>query len=208
MGLPLAPELARMATAYLLRLYLPPPNERLIIYFDDIAATYPVDARTQDCTYDHNTRKFIPLQQLYRQPVLLHPQSYHPSKNMAKNTYVSTAFRLTKTSTDPSDCLNLLLRKYLPALVRKGHSATDTVKKLFKFSYFPTHSEKKEREHKPLLRYTFTQTRPTKQQMLPIEIKDYHLIPSLPLAPLKASSHTNRPTKHQHTIGNIVSRHL
>ena len=35
MGLPLAPELSRMVTAYLLRDYIPPPGEILTLYFDD-----------------------------------------------------------------------------------------------------------------------------------------------------------------------------
>ena len=39
MGLPLAPELARMATAFLLRNYEQPLGHTLTIYFDD--ATYP-----------------------------------------------------------------------------------------------------------------------------------------------------------------------
>ncbi|KAI6649853.1 hypothetical protein LOD99_6403 [Oopsacas minuta] len=42
MGLPLAPELARLCTAYLLTNYTPPPGEVLTIYFDDLAATYPI----------------------------------------------------------------------------------------------------------------------------------------------------------------------
>ena len=43
MGLPIAPELARMCTAYLLKDYNPPPGQSLTIYFDDIAASYPLD---------------------------------------------------------------------------------------------------------------------------------------------------------------------
>ena len=42
MGLPLAPELARMATAFLLRNYEQPLGHTLIIYFDDVSATYPI----------------------------------------------------------------------------------------------------------------------------------------------------------------------
>ena len=96
MGLPIAPELARMCTAYLLVDYKPPPQQALTIYFDDLAATFPIDTiplapytvkntednMTQDCQYDPTTRKFLPIQQKYRQPVLLHPQSYHPSHNI------------------------------------------------------------------------------------------------------------------------------
>ena len=41
MGLPLAPELARMYTAYHHRNYETPPNEKLTVYFDDVASTFP-----------------------------------------------------------------------------------------------------------------------------------------------------------------------
>ena len=200
MGLPLAPELARMCTAYLLRDYQPPPNECLTVYFDDVASTYPIDNlplgpynlkptqpnTTQDCIYDPTTRKFLPIQQQYRQPVLLHPLSYHPSKNMAKNTYLSSAARASKTATDPSDCLEYLLLKYLPALVRNGHNTIETIQKLTTAAYFPALSPKQEWEFKPIIRYTWSDTRPNKKQLQPLEMKDYHLIPTLPLAPLKA----------------------
>eukprot|EP00800_Vazella_pourtalesii_P012414 TRINITY_DN2925_c0_g1_i2.p1 TRINITY_DN2925_c0_g1~~TRINITY_DN2925_c0_g1_i2.p1 ORF type:complete len:432 (-),score=12.92 TRINITY_DN2925_c0_g1_i2:1261-2556(-) len=43
MGLSLAPKLARMCTAYLLKDYSPPPNESLTLYFDDVAATHPIE---------------------------------------------------------------------------------------------------------------------------------------------------------------------
>ena len=43
MGLPLAPELAQMCTANLLRVYQLPPNECLTVYFDDVASIYPID---------------------------------------------------------------------------------------------------------------------------------------------------------------------
>ena len=74
MGLPLAPELARMCTAYLLRNYEPPIGEALTLYFDDVAATYPIkalplkpfnllpttDNTTQDATYDTAKKDFCP----------------------------------------------------------------------------------------------------------------------------------------------------
>ena len=109
MGLPLAPELDRMCTAYLLRDYKTPPGHSLTIYFDDVA-TYPIDNlplepynlkptppnTTQDCLYLPSSNKFVPVQQEFRQPVLLHPQSYHPSKKMAGNTYITSVFRATE----------------------------------------------------------------------------------------------------------------
>ena len=75
MGLPLAPELARMYTVYLLRNYQTLPNECLTVYLDDVASTYPIDNlplgshnlkptpsnTTQDCRYDTTTGKFLPM---------------------------------------------------------------------------------------------------------------------------------------------------
>ena len=43
MGLPLAPELTRMATAYLLRNYSTPPNKHLTLYFADVATSYLIE---------------------------------------------------------------------------------------------------------------------------------------------------------------------
>ena len=200
MGLPIAPELARMCTAYLLKDYNPPPGQSLTIYFDDIAASYPLDNiplepytvkptyanQTQDCRYDPQKKHFLPIQQQFRQPVMLNPMSYHPSANMAKNTYKSSAFRATKIGTNPADTLHYLLLKYLPALVRSGHKPMETIKTLVNISYFPQRSEKQEWEPKPCIKYNYSNTRPTKQQMQPLEIKEYNLIPNLPMAPLKA----------------------
>ena len=216
MGLPLAPELARMSTTYLLRNYSPPPNEHLTLYFDDVAASYPIEDlplapytlkttapnTTQDCIYDPISRKFKPLQQQFRQPVLLYPESYHPSKRMTKNTYISSAFRAAKTSTDPADALNYLIRKYLPTLVRNGHDAKQTLITLINTTYFPQQTTKKEWEFKPIIKYTWTNTRPTKKQLTPIELKDYHLIPNLPLAPLKGLLAYQLPTKFSNHIWN------
>ena len=181
---------------------------------NDVASTFPIEDlplapynliptppnTTQDCTYDATNKKFLPLQQQYRQPVLLHPLSYHPSKAMAKNTYLSSAFRASKTSTDPSDCLDYLVNKYLPPLVRSGHNATETATKLALTSYFPTPTEKREWEYKPIIRYTWSDTRSNRRQLQPLELKDFHLIPTLPLAPLKSLLAYQPPkTSYTHT---------
>ena len=71
-GLPLAPELARMATAYLLSDYETPIGHSLTIYFDDVSATYPINNlpltpynlkdtppnQIQDAKYDPITKLF------------------------------------------------------------------------------------------------------------------------------------------------------
>ena len=105
---------------------------------------------------------------------------------MAGNTYISSVFRATKTSTDPVDCLDFLLRKYLPGLVRNRHNAKQTATQITNNTYFPTRTSKQEWEFKPILKFTWTETRPAKKQLQPLELQDYHLIPSLPLAPLKS----------------------
>ena len=88
MGFPVSPELARMCTAFLLRNYQPPRNESLTLYSDDVYATYPhrhtppwpiqlkrnhPKHNTKLCI-DPDIRTFKPLQQKFRQPVLLHLQ--------------------------------------------------------------------------------------------------------------------------------------
>ena len=166
-GIPIAPELARVCTAYMLLDYNPPPQQVLTLYFDDLAATFPIDTvplspytvkptddnMTQDCQYDPTTKKFLPDQQKYRQPVLLYPQGYHPSPNMAKNTHKSPAFRATKLERIPRQPKPPSYQ-IPPALVRKGHRVIPTIESLFKISYFPRKSEKQELETKPIIKYT------------------------------------------------------
>ena len=127
--------------------------------------------------------------------MLLHPHSYHPSKRMCANTYVSSAFRATKIGTDPSQTLDHLIRKYLPALTRLGHKPNEVIEKHTNIAYFPKHSTKKPWEYKPILKYTYSETRPTKKQMEPLTKKDYHVIPNIPLAPLKGILNYQKPGK-------------
>ena len=94
MGLPLAPEQARMRTAFLLRDYTPPSDERHKLYFDEVPDTYPIEdlplghynlKPTTQNTNQHLPKSFTPTQQQFRQPVPLHPSSYHPSKIWPKS---------------------------------------------------------------------------------------------------------------------------
>ena len=94
MGLPLAPELARMATAYLLRNYQQP-----------LSAIYPIldlpldpynlketpANRTQDAMYNPDTKQFTPYTQAFRQCVPLHPHSALP-KNWLKKPITGQHF--------------------------------------------------------------------------------------------------------------------
>ena len=215
MGLPLAPELARMCTAFLLRDYQPPPGHNLTVYFEDLPATYPIyniphqaysikkteNNQTQDANYDPKEKKFLPVHQKYRQPVLLHQNSYHPSKNIAKNTYRSSAFRASTIATDPTDTLDHRLRKYLPALVRAGHNTTEVITNLVNIVYFLKTQETTEFQKKPIITYNYADTRPTKNQLKPLEIKNYHLIPQLSLLPLKVTLRNQSPhSVINHTI--------
>ena len=120
---------------------------------------------------------------------------------MTKSTYKSSAFRASKIGTDPADTLDHLLRKYLPALVRAGHYPTEVITNLVNIAYFQKTQEATEFEKKPIIKYNYADTRPTKNQLKPLEIKDYHLIPQLPLAPLKATLSYQPPhSAINHTI--------
>ena len=95
---------------------------------------------------------------------------------MCANTYVGSAFRTTKIGTDPSDTLDFLIRKYVPALRRLEHNVQDVIVKLVNISYFPKKTQKPEWEFKLIIKYSFSQTRPTKQQLEAITKKDFHYI--------------------------------
>ena len=210
MGLPLAPELARMCTAYLLEHYEPPHDHCLTIYFDDVAATYPPNDlplgpynlketepnQTQDARYDPETKKFTPYNQPYRQPVLLHPHSHHPSQKMCEKTYFGSAFRACQICTDPADTLQHLLTKYLPALHRLGHNATDVVTNLTEITYFPIRTAKKEKgPYTSYITYAYSATRPTHTQLKSIQKEDFRLISNIPLAPLRSLQNYTPPLK-------------
>ena len=66
------------------------------------------------------------------------------------------------------------------ALVRNWHNTIETITKLTIASYFPTLSPKQEWESKPIIRYTWSDTRPNKKQLTSLEIKGYHLIQHYP----------------------------
>ena len=90
MGLTLAPQLARMTTAFLLRNFKVPSRQDIfIICYDDLAATFPLDDAnisnianslhpyilkrtedniTQDARYDPSSKTFAPFKQHLIQP--------------------------------------------------------------------------------------------------------------------------------------------
>ena len=105
---------------------------------------------------------------------------------MCANTYVGSAFRATKIGTDPAESLSYLIEKYVLASQRVGHKAEEVVKKLVKIAYYPTKREKVQEGYKPILKYTYSDTRPTKTQLIPITKLDFKLMPEITLAPLKA----------------------
>ena len=70
------------------------------------------------------------------------------------------------------------------------------------FHISPAKTEKPEWEFKPIIKYSFSQTRPTKQQLEPVTKQDFHFIPNLPLAPLRGTLSYQKPkltTTHQWT---------
>ena len=112
MGLPLAPELARMATAFLLRNYEQPLGHTLTIYFDDATYTIldlPLESyilketpanHTQDAMYNPEKKQFTSYTQAFRKCVPLHPHSHHPSKNLLRKP--TTAQRLEQHKSVPT----------------------------------------------------------------------------------------------------------
>lgn len=200
MGLTLAPELARMATAYLLKDYHPPPGETLTLYFDDATATYPINDlplspynlklttpnETQDAIYNPTTHTFSPTIQPYRQPVPLHPHSYHPSTKLVQKAYLGSASRASQIGTKPSETLNHLIRKYLPPLQRSGHDYQSTIINLTNAVYFPKIRQPNPPPRLPIIKYQFSHTRPTIKQLTPLIKEPFLLIPTTGLSPLKS----------------------
>ena len=110
MDIPLAPQLARLYTTYLLPNYIQPGGHLLRIYIDDVTAIYPTTNlplhpytllesetnATQDCTYNPALLgcmcNFVSKTQKYRQAVLLHLHCFHPSTKLCVNIYVGSAF--------------------------------------------------------------------------------------------------------------------
>ena len=123
MGLTIAPQLARLTTAFMLRNYiLPSPNDTLTLYYDDVAASFPPTDdnisslqlalapyklipteknQTQDCQYNPVSKTFTSIVQPFRSPNLIHPHSYHPHPQMISKTYMSSLNRAAKIGTQP-----------------------------------------------------------------------------------------------------------
>ena len=215
MGLPLAPELARMTTAFLLRSYQEPTGHILTLYFDDVAATYPIGElplqpfvlkdteqnQTQDALYNPTTQQFSAYTQAFRQCVPLHPHSHHPSRKLCERTYYGSAFRATQIGTNPALTLKHLLAKYLPALHRLGHPVNEVVKNMTEISYFPKRTCKEPTPYVPSITYAYSDTRPTIRQLKPIAKHEFKLIPIIPLAPLKGLLSYTAPLRE--TIHNV-----
>ena len=121
MGLTLAPEMARMVTTHLLRHYQPPPGCILRLYFDDLAATFPLldtfnplspiyhlkETPTnlkQDAEYIPHRLELIPRLQEHRQPAQIDFASYHYSPHSSICIHVECASR-GADSQPPSRCI-------------------------------------------------------------------------------------------------------
>ena len=132
--------------------------------------------------YDPDKEQFTPYTQAFRQCVPLHPHSLHPSKKLVEKTCQPSELLKSELT---RQTLKHLIDKYVPALYRLGHNATEVVTTLTDLSYFLTKTTKEPVPYLPTISYAYSNTRPTIQQLLPIAKHDFRLIPKIPLAPLK-----------------------
>ncbi|KAI6660789.1 hypothetical protein LOD99_10237 [Oopsacas minuta] len=213
-GLSCSPELAQLATAYLLRNYIPPPMEKFSVYFDDLTATFPIpqelltpyllkeapDNFLQDIQYLPESKTLIPYKSKERNPVPLHYHSYHPHD--LQNIPTGYAFRLATQTTHPHKTLNNLLSYYLPLLNRASYPLKHAIEIMTTTAYFPIikHSTTNQQQEEPYtaILTSWSQTRPTYSQLAPLIInKPIKLIYTIPLAPLKALiSYSKPPVGH------------
>ena len=198
MGLPLAPELARMTTAYLMLNYHLPLNQAIAIYFDDIASTLKLpldflspyvlergpDNVTQDVLYDPTNYSYIQVAQSYRQPTPLHVASNHPSQNMLTSTWKAATLRSARIATQPQLALHNHYQRYMPHYMRAGHALSDLAYAIADLMYFPRNTPKRPLPETTGISYNYSQTRPTKRQMALITKQDYHLVPIIPPPPI------------------------
>ena len=195
MGLPLAPELARMCTAYLLLNYSPPPNHTLTLYFDDLASTYPLPMdilkpftldegqldMTQDALYDAISHSFIQITHNYKQPTPLHIASNHPSQKMLQSTWRAATLRSARIATEPKYALDTHLKRYMPHYMRTGHHLSELAYAIADLMYFPANTPKNPPPETTGITYNYSQTRPTKRQLALLTKQDFHLVPKIPL---------------------------
>ena len=198
MGLPLAPELARMCTAYLLLNYSPPPNNTLTLYFDDLASTYDIPSTllapfilekgpnnvTQDVLYDQSSHSFIQITHNFKQPTPLLVASNHPSQKMLSSTWRAAALRSARIATQPKYALTTHYRRYMPHYMRTGHSLSELAYAIADLMYFPMNTPKTPQPETTGISYNYSQTRPTKRQLATITKQDFHLVPKIPPPPL------------------------
>ena len=198
MGLPLAPELARMVTAFLLLDYTPPPNNMITIYFDDIASSFPIPTDllapyviepgpnnlTQDVLYDPTAQEFVQVSQNHRQPTPLSLASNHPSQKMVKSTWKSPVLRSAAICSSPHIALNNHYRRYMTHYMRAGYLLSDLAYDIADLFYFPRTTPKAPLPETTGISYHYSQTRPTISQMKPITKLDFHLVPKITIPPL------------------------
>ena len=182
MGLPLAPELARLVTAHLLRNFTPPPGGILTLYFDDLAANFEIDTlpelesvyklektmtdQTQDSVYNNETQSWLPLTRNSSLPIPLDPASFHSSRRLVANSYLGTLHRMARISTSPAQALTHALRTFFPALVMRGRDPAKLLKTFVEVIYFPYGKVKRDPPRPlPFLRYKYGLRRPTLRQL-------------------------------------------
>ena len=229
MGLTLAPLLARMCTGHLLRGFttpLPGPH-RLTVYYDDIAATFPLDNpaisnicqtlspyqltmtspnTTQDAIYDVMTGNFRPFCQPFRQPTLLHPHSNHPYSRLTEQTFYSSVYRAVQISTQPRESLQRLVSVYMPILLHLGHQKTEVIRTLTEMAYFPTarrtsainQPQPSLQAQVPTIKYCWSDTRPCMAQLKQFTTTKVFLKPILLLSPMRTLLTYHPPNTSHH----------
>ena len=131
MGLPLAPEIARVVTAFQVdtRLNLVPPVA-VSLYFNNLYATHdptvmlPVFSpfnlteepfnTLQNAGYHHTIQEFCPNPTEVRTPIPIHPHSYHPHRRMIEKSYLSTVPGIAIILSDSNIALHTFFREYPP----------------------------------------------------------------------------------------------
>ena len=159
MGLPLAPEIARVVTAYQIdtRLAIHPPVA-LSLYFDNLYTTHnpemmldvflpftllPEEHNTlQDAGYHAQLREFCPNPFQILTPIPIHPLSYHPHRRMVAKSYHSTVHRLSAFCSDPNLALYSSLSRFLGNLRLSGRDPADIIAEIALLCYFPIKTEK------------------------------------------------------------------
>ena len=184
MGLPLAPEIARLVTAYQLdNLYTTFDPTSILHNFAPFIFTPEPMNTLQDAGYFPDLQEFCPNPFEVRTPIPIHPH-----RRMILKSHLSTIYRLARICSDPNIALYTSLSHFLGTLRLSGRDPADIISEIAMICYFPIRTEKTPPPDVDTINYAYSSTRPTINQLRP-----YRLIPILPMAPLKSLLTYNSP---------------